>query len=160
MQDRTGATPSRTIDEVPDDFEFAVAAAAAAEATADQLALLDDHRSAWRWTLERLLHRTDEDLAAVRSIGGPEREQVVADFESERDRLEAALSRLLGSEDGTPIRHCSSPPARSGSRPPGRPVDWWCGPPVRGPSPPAPRSSNDVSKRSACSRRAGRATRR
>ncbi len=101
MQDRTGATPSRTIDEVPDDFEFAVAAAAAAEATADQLALLDDHRSAWRWTLERLLHRTDEDLAAVRSIGGPEREQIVADFESERDRLEAALSRLLGSEDGS-----------------------------------------------------------
>ncbi|HTO01211.1 MAG TPA: hypothetical protein VL068_11095, partial [Microthrixaceae bacterium] len=81
---------------LPLGFEFAVEAAAAAEATQTQLAMLDEHHEAWRWTLERLLHRTDESLESVRRLTSPEREQVVADFENERDRLEAALARLLG----------------------------------------------------------------
>src|SRR5690606_31680270 len=72
----------------------------AAEATAEQLAMLDQHRGAWRHCLERLLHRTDEDLEAVRALSGPERDQIVADFEQERDRLEAALARLDGATEG------------------------------------------------------------
>ncbi|MCB1257663.1 MAG: DEAD/DEAH box helicase [Microthrixaceae bacterium] len=80
----------------PSGFEFAVEAAAAAEASPAQLQMLADYPEAWRWSLERLLHFTDESLEAVRRINGPERDQVVADFELERDRLEAALARLLG----------------------------------------------------------------
>lgn len=82
----------------PAGFDFAVSAAAAAEATADQLQLLEEHPESWRWTLERLLRETDEHLERVRKIQGPEREQVISDFESERDRLEAALSRLISAE--------------------------------------------------------------
>jgi len=87
---------------VPTGFEYAVEAAAGAEATAAQLEMLDQNRVAWRWTLERLLHRTDEDLDAVRSLASPERDQIVADFEEERDRLEAALRRLTGAGSGEP----------------------------------------------------------
>lgn len=86
---------------LPEGFEYSVVAAAAAEATASQLEMLDAHREAWRWTLERLLHRTDEDLAAVRGLDVPQREQIVADFEDERDRLEAALARLVGASAQT-----------------------------------------------------------
>ncbi len=82
--------------QLPRGFEFAVEAAAAAEATQSQLAMLDEHQDSWRWTLERLLHRTDESLESVRQLTTPEREQVISDFESERDRLEAALARLVG----------------------------------------------------------------
>jgi len=86
--------------ELPRGFEFAVEAAAAAEATPEQLAMLDQHRDAWRHCLERLLHQTDEHLESVRTITGPERDQIVADFEQERDRLEAALARLDGASEG------------------------------------------------------------
>jgi len=88
--------PAETPGTLPRGFEFAVEAAAAAEATPDQLALLDGHQIEWRWALERLLHRTDEDLESVRVLDAPEREQIISDFEEERDRLEAALARLLG----------------------------------------------------------------
>ncbi|MGB6057311.1 MAG: DEAD/DEAH box helicase [Microthrixaceae bacterium] len=91
--DVTEPTGPKTL---PRGFEFAVEAAAAAEATQAQLGMLEEHQDAWRWTLERLLHRTDESLEAVRRLTTPEREQVISDFESERDRLEAALARLLG----------------------------------------------------------------
>jgi hypothetical protein len=87
---------------LPKGFEFAVEAAAAAEATPEQLELLDRHRGAWRHALERLLHHTDEALESVRSISGPERDQIIADFEEERLRLEAALARLDGAADGAP----------------------------------------------------------
>lgn len=94
--DEPGRDRSRPEGEPPAGFEFAVVAAAAAEASPEQLQMLADHPDAWRWTLERLLHYTDESLEAVRKLTGPEREQVVADFEAERDRLEAALARLVG----------------------------------------------------------------
>lgn len=81
----------------PPGFDYAVEAAAAAEATPDQLKMLAGFPQAWRWSLERLLHFTDESLDKVRAdVHGPERDQVIADFEAERDRLEAALARLLG----------------------------------------------------------------
>jgi hypothetical protein len=96
------SSPGASSAVLPRGFEFAVEAAAAAEATADQLALLDQHRGAWRHTLERLLHRTDESLESVKSLSGPERDQIVSDFEEERDRLEAALARLDGTSPDSP----------------------------------------------------------
>jgi hypothetical protein len=87
----------------PHELEAAVEAAASGEATAAQLALLEAHPARWRATLVRLLQDTEEDLAAVRNLRGEERDQVVADFEQERDRLVAALDRLLGAaRDGRP----------------------------------------------------------
>jgi len=94
-------TTSASQGNLPSGFTFAVEAAAAAEATAAQLAMLEQHQGSWKWTLERLLYRTEEDLLAVRRLSTPEREQVISDFEAERDRLEAALDRLLRAGPGT-----------------------------------------------------------
>ena len=114
---------------LPEGFAFAVEAAAAAEATPAQLALLDGHREAWRWTLERLLHHTDEHLESVRRLDGPHREQVVADFEEERDRLEAALARLLGDDTTDPLLLESAGEVRlQASWAAGRLVVWAAGP--------------------------------
>jgi hypothetical protein len=115
----------------PAGFEYAVEAAAAAEASAAQLEMLNEHRDAWRWTLERLLHRTDEDLEAVRSLATPERDQVVSDFEEERDRLEAALRGLTGDEDSgaAPVLLESAGEVRlQASWAAGRLVVWAAGP--------------------------------
>lgn len=116
---------------LPRGFEFAVEAAAAAEATAEQLEMLDQHRAAWRHCLERLLHRTDEDLESVRTLTGPEREQIVADFEEERDRLEAALARLDGAPEDSvePLLLESAGEVRlQASWSSGRLVVWAAGP--------------------------------
>lgn len=129
---------------LPDGFDYAVEAAAAAEATASQLEMLANHREAWRWTLERLLHRTDEDLEAVRSIAGPERDQIVSDFEDERDRLEAALRRLTGthSDDDDPTLLESVGEVRlQASWAAGRLVVWAAGPGTE------PATSEDLERR-------------
>ena len=78
------------------ELTWAMAAEAAGEATPAQLALLDAHPLEWRAGLARLLRQTEADLAKVRTITGPERDQVVADFERERSLLAAALQRLTG----------------------------------------------------------------
>jgi hypothetical protein len=125
------ATLPRRSAALPRGFEFAVEAAAAAEATADQLRMLDEHRAEWRHCLERLLHRTDEDLEAVRSVQGPERDQIVTDFEEERDRLEAALARLDGApeDSGHPLLLESAGEVRlQASWASGRLVVWAAGP--------------------------------
>lgn len=85
---------------LPPGFEFAVSAAAAAEATPEQMALLRDRRESWRWSLERMLFRTEADLEQVRTLDIPQRDQVVRDFEDELRRLEAALDRLVGPTAG------------------------------------------------------------
>ncbi len=71
-------------------------AAAAGEATADELAVLRAAPARWRSALEVLLDDTEDQLELVRSLPGEERNQVVADFEAERDRLSAALDLLVG----------------------------------------------------------------
>ena len=87
----TGAVPPS------DDVLSSLAGAAAAgEATADDLAVLRAHPARWRAVLEELLDDTEDQLEAVRSLRGEERDQVVADFEAERDRLAAALDLLVG----------------------------------------------------------------
>ncbi|MGZ4680998.1 MAG: hypothetical protein ACXV8G_00880, partial [Acidimicrobiales bacterium] len=77
-------------------FEVLVDAEAAGEASAADRALLEAHKDLWRDTLERLLDETEDGLDSVRNLTGPERDQVVADFEQERDRLATALARLIG----------------------------------------------------------------
>ena len=131
MQEAEEAPRAAAAEPLPRGFEFAVEAAAAAEATSAQLEMLDAHRSAWRWTLERLLHRTDEDLESVRSINAPERDQIVADFEEERDRLEAALARLTSTDDesAAPLLLESAGEVRlQASWAAGRLVVWAAGP--------------------------------
>ncbi|HUF34232.1 MAG TPA: DEAD/DEAH box helicase [Acidimicrobiales bacterium] len=78
------------------DVEAAVQAEADGVATPDELALLEANQDRWRVALERLLDDAEDDLDRVRDLRTPERDQVIADFEQERDRLTAALSRLTG----------------------------------------------------------------
>src|SRR5205823_502286 len=80
-------------------LETAVWAAAEGIATAEQLALLEREPARWRLTLERLLDDTEDNLDSVRRLASPEREQVVADFEEDLARLEAAYDLLLGAAD-------------------------------------------------------------
>ena len=61
-------------------FELAVHAMAEGVATREQITLLEANPVAWRRTLERLIDETEDALEAVRSLRGPERDQVVADF--------------------------------------------------------------------------------
>ncbi len=75
---------------------WAIEAEAAGEATPDQLVLLEGHRQEWLFSLQRLLRETETGLAQVRGLKGPERDQVVADFEGERGLLAGALARLTG----------------------------------------------------------------
>ncbi len=75
-------------------LETAAWAAADGSANPDQLALLETDQQAWRWALEDLLEETEDSLDAVRRLDGPERLQVVADFEAELARLEAAYDLL------------------------------------------------------------------
>jgi hypothetical protein len=78
------------------ELAWAIEAEAGGDATEAQLALLEEHRLEWRVGLQRLLRETEANLAKVRTLPGPERDQVVADFEGERARLADALDRLLG----------------------------------------------------------------
>src|SRR6478735_5794226 len=78
-------------------LEAAAWAAAEGIATADQRALLEADPVAWRLTLERLMDETEDALESVSGIEGPERAQVVGDFEAELDRLEAAYDLITRS---------------------------------------------------------------
>ena len=80
-------------------MEAAAWAAADGIATTDQLALLEADAPGWRRALERLLDDTEDNLDAVRGLSGPERDQVVADFEDELERLELAYDLLTGAAD-------------------------------------------------------------
>src|SRR5579885_2181494 len=80
----------------PHELLWAVEAEAHGEAGPAQVALLEAHRLDWRLGLQRLLRETDANLGKVRNLPGPERDQVVADFEAEAALLSAALDRLLG----------------------------------------------------------------
>src|SRR5690349_2613922 len=75
-------------------LESAAWAAAEGIASSDQRALLEADPVAWRLTLERLMDETEDALDSVSGIEGPERAQVVGDFEAELDRLEAAWELL------------------------------------------------------------------
>jgi hypothetical protein len=90
----SGVDVNSTRAALPPRFDFFVEAEAAGEATDEQIELLEANRDGWLDALTRLLDETDRALKSVRSLTGPEREQVVADYEGERHRLASALRRL------------------------------------------------------------------
>jgi len=84
--------------QVNERFEALVEAEATGDATPEQLGALRAELGLWRDTLEHLLRDTYETLELVRTFDTPERDQVVADFESEHNALLAALARLRAEE--------------------------------------------------------------
>ncbi len=80
-------------------LEAAAWAAAEGTATDEQLARLEADPAGWRRALEVLLDDTEDGLEAVRHLPGPERSQVVADFEAELNRLDAAYDLLTHAPD-------------------------------------------------------------
>jgi hypothetical protein len=75
-------------------LEAAAWAAADGTASPEQLATLEADPRRWRFALEDLMEDTEDRLESVRRLTGPERQQVVADFEAELARLEAAYDLL------------------------------------------------------------------
>ena len=107
---------------------------AAAEGTAsvDELTALRADTQRWRVTLERLADETEERLDVVRQLTGPERDHVVADFEGELARLEAAYDQLVAAPDPTaPTAMAGDPPGEvrlQASWSAGHVVVWAAGP--------------------------------
>jgi hypothetical protein len=91
MQD-VRATPDGGL--LGEDLRSAIESEAAGYATAPQLALLEGNRHQWREGLRRLLNENQAHMTSIRNLPGPERDQVVADFEQERVQLLASLRRL------------------------------------------------------------------
>src|SRR3954452_11483350 len=81
--------------------ESAVWAAAEGTASDDQIAVLEADLVGWRRILSQLLDEAEDGLEAVRQLNGPERAQVVADFEEQFALLEAAYDRLVSADDPT-----------------------------------------------------------
>ncbi|HEX3393046.1 MAG TPA: DEAD/DEAH box helicase [Acidimicrobiales bacterium] len=130
----------------PQELGYAIEAEAAGDASAPQLAVLAADRRGWRDGLRRLLRETEANLVSVRNLSGPERNQVVADFERERANLAAALRRVEGvSAKGTGDRAADNRPLDGpgevrlqASWSNGRVVFWAAGPGT------APASDDDL----------------
>ncbi len=85
--------------EIPAALEAAVWSAAEGSATPEQLALLEADRDRWLDVLERLLDEAEDRLDAALGLSGPERTQVVADFEAELAQLETAYDLVFDTDD-------------------------------------------------------------
>ncbi len=85
--------------EIPAALEAAVWSAAEGSATPEQLALLEADRERWLDVLERLLDEAEDRLDAALGLSGPERTQVVADFEAELAQLETAYDLVFDTDD-------------------------------------------------------------
>ena len=81
-------------DLAPWQFDMYVGAEADGVATAEQLAVLEANPVPWRAALLTMVREAEEHLASARTLPGEERDQVVADLESERRRLADAYERL------------------------------------------------------------------
>src|SRR3954469_902984 len=79
-------------------FELAVEDEADANASPEQLAVLEADRPRWQATLNALVRAADQHLNAARRLQGPERTQVLTDAEADHQRLLGAWSRLTGIE--------------------------------------------------------------
>src|SRR5262249_14502275 len=94
---RGGRRMTSTLKPVSDwEFEQYVQAEVDGEATPAQLAVLQADRVAWRAALSGLRREAEEHLERARTLRGDERAQVVADLESEVDRIAAAWARHNG----------------------------------------------------------------
>ena len=71
-------------------------------ASESDIAVLEEHEDDWVRTLRRLLRETDATLEHVRvNVTGRERNLVIADFEEERGRIDAALKALTAAPSET-----------------------------------------------------------
>ena len=109
-------------------FEALVTADASGEATTDERALLEASPERWQAALEHLLDDTEEELSKLRRLSGPERLQVVADFEAERDRLAVALARITGAPIAADLALGTEPPRLQATWSNGELVVWVGGP--------------------------------
>lgn len=96
---RRESAASTYMDQATRALEAAAWAAVDGIATDEQLALLEENPYGWRRALERMLDEVEEHLDSAREITGPERDQVVADLESDLARLEIAYDRLVEAHD-------------------------------------------------------------
>jgi superfamily II DNA or RNA helicase len=78
----------------PWQFDGYVLAEADGIATPEQLAILEADPAAWLTSLRAMVREAEEHLRRARSLPGDERDQVVADLDSEVRRLKSALARL------------------------------------------------------------------
>jgi superfamily II DNA or RNA helicase len=119
-------------------FVSMVEAEANGWATPEQVAILEADRERWRVALLRMFQDTEKGLESVRSLTGPERHQVLADFESELATLRTALARVSGEALPGPAATTEEPAAPSEhpdaydvrlqlSWSPGRVVAWAAG---------------------------------
>jgi hypothetical protein len=125
-------------------LETAVYAMAEGIATRHQIALLEADPGRWRRMLERLIDDTEDRLDDVRQLVGPERDQVVADFQQELDRLETSydlltrvtdpLAVIAGADPGGEVRLQASWEA-------GKVIVWAAGPGA------APESNDELADR-------------
>jgi superfamily II DNA or RNA helicase len=129
----------------PWQFDLWVEAEAEGDATPEQRAVLEADEAGWRATLLRLLRDAEEFVASSKALRGDERDQVLADAQSELRRLSAAWARLTATEDSgertseRPNRPARTPRPREEPEPvgalqvqvswePGRVVAWGGGP--------------------------------
>ncbi len=83
-----------------DDFLDLVQAHLDGYADEADIAVLDDHRSAWVAALLRFLDSADLSIERLgRELKGAERSLVVSDFENERKRIDQVLTELIGPAD-------------------------------------------------------------
>jgi superfamily II DNA or RNA helicase len=80
-------------------FDLLVELEASGDAKPEQLEVLHAEPEVWRDLLEQLIIDTERGLTAVEALTGPERDQVVADFDSRRLALRSSLARLTGEPD-------------------------------------------------------------
>ena len=80
-------------------FDLLVELEAAGEAKPEQVELLRAEEDRWRDLLEDLIIEAERGLTAAQSITGPERDQVIADFEGRRRSFRSSLARLTGEPD-------------------------------------------------------------
>ncbi len=99
----------------PWQFDMYVEAEADGVATPEQLAVLEANTAAWRIALLGMLRDAEEHVASARSLPGEERDQVVADLESELRRLSAAFSRFAPERtSGQDARRARATPTDAG----------------------------------------------
>jgi superfamily II DNA or RNA helicase len=92
----------------PWQFDMYVDAEIDGDATPEQLAALQADPVAWRGALLALLRDAEEHLSSARSLQGEEREQVIADLESEHRRIADAWARHTGQRRTEPGRAARS----------------------------------------------------
>ena len=102
----------------PRAFDALVQAELDGRASEADLAVLEADRRRWEWVVEVLLDEVEDGLDTVRQrVNGPERMQVLADFEAERHDLVLALRRARGVPEDADDGLEDDGPAATGAAP-------------------------------------------